>query len=210
MRNESALRRAPPHRPSTDGWLGTHELPGYRAGNVVARLDDLPEVDPHHLYFDLLLLDAAGHTQDNHSGPCFALARGPCDIISIAANVLFEARDKTRQIYHHALGSIRHRFLLPGDQLQVDELLHRTLHGAWLYAHYPDRAGKVMATIQSLRGGRDNDPDFGSRMRGQGVWADLISTRFRIACRKLGLNERKIDLRSDLFRPPLGAQMRLF
>jgi hypothetical protein len=67
-----------------------------------------------------------------------------------------------------------------------------------------------MSMIQSLRGGRDNDPDFGSRMRGQGVWADLIATRFRIACRKSGLNERKIDLRSDLFRPPQGAQMRLF
>ena len=75
MRNDNTLRGFPPHRPNTDGWLGTHELPGYRAGNVVARLDDLPEVDPHHLYFDLLLLDAAGQTQDNHSGPCLALAR---------------------------------------------------------------------------------------------------------------------------------------
>jgi hypothetical protein len=75
MRNDPALRRFPPHRASTDGWLGTPELPGYRAGNVVARLDDLPEVDPDHLYLDLLLLDAAGHTEDNHSGPCYALAR---------------------------------------------------------------------------------------------------------------------------------------
>ena len=74
MRNDPTLRLSPPHRSPTDGWLGTRELPGYRAGNVVAMLDDLPEVDPHHLYFDLLLLDAGGRIQDNHSGPCYALA----------------------------------------------------------------------------------------------------------------------------------------
>ena len=75
MRNDSTLRLGRPHRSPTDGWLGTLERPGYRAGNVVAKLDDLPEVDPHHLYFDLLLLDARGRTQDNHSGPCLALTR---------------------------------------------------------------------------------------------------------------------------------------
>jgi hypothetical protein len=75
MRNGPTLRLGPPHRSPTDGWLGIRELPGYRAGNIVARLDDLPEVDPDHLYFDLLLLDAGGHTQDYHCGPCFALGR---------------------------------------------------------------------------------------------------------------------------------------
>jgi len=75
MRNDPALRLAPPRRSPTDGWLGTRELPGYRAGNVVAKLDDLPEVDPDHLYFDLLLLDAGGRARDYHSGPCYALAR---------------------------------------------------------------------------------------------------------------------------------------
>jgi len=58
-----------------DGWLGTLELPGYRAGCVVAKLEDLPEVDARHLYFDLLLLDASGRPQHTHSGPCQALAR---------------------------------------------------------------------------------------------------------------------------------------
>ena len=75
MRNDPMLRLAPPHRSATDGWLGTREFPGYRAGSVVARLDDLPGVDRDHLYFDLLLLDAGGRTQDNLSGPCYALAR---------------------------------------------------------------------------------------------------------------------------------------
>jgi hypothetical protein len=63
------------HRPLGDGWLGTRELPGYRAGSVVVKLDDLPEVDPAHLYFDLLLLDGGGRPQQTHSGPCPALAR---------------------------------------------------------------------------------------------------------------------------------------
>ena len=75
MCNDPTLRMSSPHRSPTDGWLGTRELPGYRAGNVVVMLDDLPEVDSHHLYFDLLLLDAGGRIQDNHSGPCYALAR---------------------------------------------------------------------------------------------------------------------------------------
>lgn len=79
----------------------------------------------------------------------------------------------------------------------------------WLGVHYPDRASKVMAIIQSLRGGRDNDPRFGSRMRGQGAWADLLRTRFAIACRKYGLNRNYVPLRNDLFVPPNGAQMRL-
>ena len=61
------------------------------------------------------------------------------------------------------------------------------LFRAWLDEHYPDRAAKVMATIQSIRGGRDNDPNFFTRMRGQGPWAELLRTRFEIACRKHGL-----------------------
>ena len=84
------------------------------------------------------------------------------------------------------------------------------LFQAWLDAHFPDRAGKVMATIRSLRGGRDNDPEFFTRMKGSGPWAELLSTRFHIACRKLGLDGERIRLRSDLFRAPTGAQGELF
>lgn len=84
------------------------------------------------------------------------------------------------------------------------------LFRAWLDAHFPDRAAKVMATIQSLRGGRDNDPDFFSRMRGQGPWADLLRTRFALACRRHGLEHRRMTLRTDLFRPPAGRQGELF
>ncbi len=84
------------------------------------------------------------------------------------------------------------------------------LFRAWLDAHYPDRAAKVMAIINDLRGGRDNDPNFGTRMRGQGVWADLLRTRFSKARKRAGLGAERLTLRTDLFRPPEGAQMRLF
>ena len=84
------------------------------------------------------------------------------------------------------------------------------LFRAWLNEHFPERAGKVMATIRAMRGGRDNDPDFFSRMRGEGVWADLFRTRFGIACRRHGLDGRRITLRSDLFRAPAGPQGELF
>lgn len=80
----------------------------------------------------------------------------------------------------------------------------------WLDEHYPDRKEKVMNAIRSLRGGRDNDPRFGDRMRGQGVLGDLLRTRFIRACKANGLNKAHISLRTDLFRPPeLDGQMRL-
>lgn len=84
------------------------------------------------------------------------------------------------------------------------------LFRAWLDAHFPDRAGKVMSIINDIRGGRDNDPRFGNRMRGQGPWYDLMRARFRRARRKYGLDAEWTPLRTDLFRPPAGAQGRLF
>jgi DNA repair photolyase len=83
------------------------------------------------------------------------------------------------------------------------------LFRAWLDEHYPERAAKVMNIIRSLRGGRDNDPDWFSRMRGSGPWAELLDTRFQIAVKKHGLNRERLRLRADLFRPPEGPQLRL-
>ena len=56
----------------------------------------------------------------------------------------------------------------------------------WLQAHYPQRAAHVMSTVQQLRGGKDYDSAFGQRMRGQGVYAQLLARRFRLACQRLG------------------------
>jgi DNA repair photolyase len=84
------------------------------------------------------------------------------------------------------------------------------LFRAWLDEHYPDRADKVMNIIRSLRGGRDNDPNFFTRMRGFGPWADLLETRFRKAAARHGFGERHARLRTDLFQAPQGPQLRLF
>ena len=83
------------------------------------------------------------------------------------------------------------------------------LFRAWLDEHYPDRADKVMHTIQSMRGGKDNDPNWFSRMTGKGPWAELLRTRFDLAMRKHGIKGEKMSLRTDLFEPPQGAQLRL-
>jgi DNA repair photolyase len=83
------------------------------------------------------------------------------------------------------------------------------LFRAWLDEHYPDRADKVMHIIQSMRGGRDNDPNWFTRMRGVGPWADLLAARFQLSVRKHGLNKGRAELRTDLFRPPEGPQMQL-
>lgn len=81
----------------------------------------------------------------------------------------------------------------------------------WLEVHYPERAGKVMAAVHAMRGGRDNDPGFGSRMRGTGAWAELIRSRFRIAMRRLGLSAEPPSLDCSQFIPPSpDGQMRLF
>ncbi|MCS4232289.1 DNA repair photolyase [Stenotrophomonas maltophilia] len=58
----------------------------------------------------------------------------------------------------------------------------------WLDTHYPDRATHVMSTINQLRGGKDYDSQFGTRMRGQGVYADLLANRFKLARRRLGFD----------------------
>ena len=79
----------------------------------------------------------------------------------------------------------------------------RDLFFEWLELHFPDRAQKVRNRIRELRGGRDNDPRFGHRMRGQGPWAELLRRRFEAACRKHGLGSgRAAPLTSELFRPP--------
>ena len=72
----------------------------------------------------------------------------------------------------------------------------------WLQAHFPDRANRVMHRIQDMRDGRNNDPRFFSRMKGEGVLANLIRMRFANTVRKLGLNRDRPDLDITLFRKP--------
>lgn len=78
----------------------------------------------------------------------------------------------------------------------------RDLFRAWLQEHLPLRAERVMAAVQQMRGGRDNDPRFGARMTGQGTLAELLRRRFELAVGRLGLNQEKAPLRTDLFQRP--------
>lgn len=75
----------------------------------------------------------------------------------------------------------------------------------WLAEAFPDRAARVMSRVRELHGGKDYDPAFGQRMRGQGKWAELIKQRFDLATRRLGLSQKLPDLRSDLFAAPLAT-----
>ncbi len=82
----------------------------------------------------------------------------------------------------------------------------------WLAEHYPDRADKVLNRIRSLRGGRLNDPRFGSRMRGDGIFAEQMRALFETSCRKLGYPDEGPELSTAAFRrpPAPGAQLGLF
>jgi DNA repair photolyase len=76
----------------------------------------------------------------------------------------------------------------------------------WLAAHYPQRAEHVMSIVRQMRGGRDNDPCFGTRMSGTGNYAELIEKRFDIACRRFGVNRRQApELDCTSFRPPVST-----
>ncbi len=72
----------------------------------------------------------------------------------------------------------------------------------WLQQHFPDRAARVMARVREMRGGKDNDARFGSRMTGTGVWAQLIRQRFDKAVARLGLDRERIELDLTQFRRP--------
>ncbi|HKW38511.1 MAG TPA: PA0069 family radical SAM protein, partial [Burkholderiales bacterium] len=67
----------------------------------------------------------------------------------------------------------------------------KDLFKSWLERHHSLKAAHVMARIRDMRGGRENDPEFGSRMKGEGQYAELLRKRFDVACRRLGLNADK-------------------
>ncbi|WP_171129688.1 MULTISPECIES: PA0069 family radical SAM protein [unclassified Ruegeria] len=82
----------------------------------------------------------------------------------------------------------------------------------WLAEHEPGRAEKVMARLREMHGGRDYDPRWGHRMRGEGIYAQMIAQRFKAAVKRLGLRTKSPPLRCDLFARPAqaGDQLSLF
>ncbi|NKF22627.1 PA0069 family radical SAM protein [Solimonas marina] len=90
----------------------------------------------------------------------------------------------------------------------------KDLFREWLELHFPQRAAHVMSLVRQMRGGRDNDPQFGQRMTGEGEYAAVIAQRFRLAAKRFGLIERDgfgTPLRCDAFRvpPQAGDQLSL-
>ena len=90
--------------------------------------------------------------------------------------------------------------------LEVKDLVR-----GWLEENYPDKAKHVLSLVRSTRGGKDYDPSFGQRQVGTGPYAWTIGRRFEMAARRLGFNERKLAMRTDLFDPPVleGGQYAL-
>ena len=83
----------------------------------------------------------------------------------------------------------------------------RELFFEWLHQHYPLRAEHVISVLRQSRGGEDYDSRFGHRMRGTGVFAELLEQRFKVACKRLQLRqgENTSGGRTDLFSPPPKA-----
>ena len=81
----------------------------------------------------------------------------------------------------------------------------------WLGLHYPQRAERIMARIHDMRGGKDYDSNFATRMKGSGLWSELIRQRFEKTAHRIGFNRQRIELDTGRFRPPAAAgQLGLF
>ncbi|MFJ4288666.1 PA0069 family radical SAM protein [Cupriavidus sp. NPDC089707] len=80
----------------------------------------------------------------------------------------------------------------------------RPLFEEWLLAHFPDRAERVMNRVRDMREGKAYDASFATRMRGTGVWADLLRQRFYKAADRLGFRYNRFELDTSRFRPPVG------
>jgi DNA repair photolyase len=121
----------------------------------------------------------------------------PCGV-SLAPHIPFLTEDMERVLEAArdagARSAFYHLLRLPWE---VSPLFHQ-----WLELHYPQRAARIMARIHEMRGGKDYDSDFATRMKGSGPWAELIAQRFTRASRKLGFNRERVELDTSSFRRP--------
>ena len=86
----------------------------------------------------------------------------------------------------------------------------KSLFEEWLERHYPEKKNKILNRVREIRGGRLNDPNFQSRMRGEGVYADQMAKLFQLARKKSGITERWPRLTTEHFRGPEKDQLSLF
>ena len=112
----------------------------------------------------------------------------PCINDAEIEDILAASRAAGARVAHYTLIRLPHEL--------------KDLFREWLDSHFPERAAHVMSIIRQCRGGRDNDPRFGHRQRGTGVYADLISRRFATARRRLGFEPRLPEPDCSRFVPP--------
>jgi DNA repair photolyase len=86
----------------------------------------------------------------------------------------------------------------------------KELFEQWLTQHYPEKKDKVLNRVREIRGGKLNDPNFKSRMRGEGKFAEQMAALFQLARKKSGITERWPKLTTEHFRRPEKDQLRLF
>ena len=123
--------------------------------------------------------------------------------VSVAPIIPFVTEPEIEKILEAArdAGAVSAHYVVLRLPWEVNPLFQQ-----WLQAHFPDRAQRVMNRVRDLRGGKDYDSDFGKRMHGEGIWADLIRQRFTKAVERLGmggLRSRFDKLDVAQFRRPL-------
>ncbi|MBU3069828.1 PA0069 family radical SAM protein [Aestuariicella sp. G3-2] len=120
--------------------------------------------------------------------------------VSIAPVIPFITEQEMEQVMAAAAeaGAVSANYIVLRLPWEVNPLFQD-----WLQTHFPDRAERVMNRIRDMRGGKDYDASFGSRMKGEGLWADLIRQRFQRTVRKLKLGDGRLrGLDTSLFRRP--------
>jgi DNA repair photolyase len=85
----------------------------------------------------------------------------------------------------------------------------KDLFREWLREHFPNKYNHVISLVRDLHGGKDYDATFGKRQTGSGPYAWSIGRRFELACRRLGLNRRRLRLTTSLFKPPAKRKNQL-
>ena len=105
-----------------------------------------------------------------------------------------------------------HNLGVPADKSRVLPLDRDPTEAVeqWLEQHYPDKKNKILNRVRAIRGGKLNDPQFNSRMRGEGVYADQMAKLFDLARRRSGISERWPKLTTEHFRRPGADQLQLF
>ena len=86
----------------------------------------------------------------------------------------------------------------------------KALFEQWLEQHYQDKKQKILNRVREIRGGKLNDPNFKTRMRGEGIYAEQMAKLFQLARKKSGITERWPKLTTEHFRRPAKDQLSLF